>query len=56
MALIVEAEPVDDAFVLDQAEDARLGLPACGFGVTVPISVKPKPIFSSASGTSAFLS
>ena len=33
-----------------------LGFPACGFGVTVPISVKPKPSASMASGTSAFLS
>ena len=32
------------------------GLPVCGFGVTVPISTKPKPSRSSASGTSAFLS
>ena len=32
------------------------GLPVCGFGVTVPISTKPKPSRSSASGASAFLS
>ena len=32
------------------------GLPACGSGVTVPISTKPKPRPSSASGTSACLS
>ena len=32
------------------------GLPACGFGVMVPTSTKPKPTRSSASGTSAFLS
>ena len=32
------------------------GLPACGFGVTEPISTKPKPSRNSASGTSALLS
>jgi len=32
------------------------GLPACGFGVTVPISTKPNPSRSSASGASALLS
>ena len=31
-------------------------MPACGLGVTVPISTKPKPSASMASGTSAFLS
>ena len=32
------------------------GLPACGSGVTVPISTKPKPKPNIACGTSAFLS
>jgi hypothetical protein len=32
------------------------GLPGCGRGVTLPISAKPKPKASSASGTSPFLS
>ena len=32
------------------------GLPACGFGVTVPTSTKPKPSRSNESGTSALLS
>ena len=32
------------------------GLPACGSGVIVPTSTKPKPRRSAASGTSAFLS
>jgi len=33
-----------------------LGLPGCARGVTVPVSMKPKPNRSMASGTSAFLS
>ncbi len=33
-----------------------LGLPGCGLGVTVPTSMKPKPIAPSASMQRAFLS
>ena len=33
-----------------------LGLPACGRGVTVPISTKPNPISANASMQSPFLS
>ena len=36
--------------VLVEAEESRAGLPGCGRGVTVPISTKPKPSRSIASG------
>ncbi len=33
-----------------------LGLPTCPFGVTVPISIKPKPKFANSLYKTAFLS
>ena len=56
-AVVVEAEAVDDGRVLVRdGTDAARALPSCGRGVSVPTSTKPKPSFSIAPGTSAFLS
>ncbi len=54
-AVIVEAHPVDHGLVTLEAEQPRPRIAACGFGVTEPISTKPKPSRSSASGTSGAL-
>jgi hypothetical protein len=48
-AAVVEAHAVDDAVRRRQAEHARLGLPGCARGVTVPTSIEPKPRSASAS-------
>ena len=55
-AVVVEAEPVDQRLRSGQAEHARLGLPGCASGVTVPTSTKPKPIAPKASMQRPFLS
>ena len=55
-AVRIEAQPVDDAPIGLETKHARPRLPACGRGVMVPTSTKPKPRRKSASGTSAFLS
>jgi hypothetical protein len=54
-AVVVKAHAVDDRTVFGQPEQAD-GIALLRAGNTVPISTKPKPIASIASGTSPFLS
>ena len=56
-ALVVKSHAVDDRFDFSgNAKQRGLGLPFCGRGVMVPISIKPKPMVAESTSMLAILS